>query len=159
MCQKIYLAAALINNPDVLILDDPAAGLVSDERLEFLNIVSDVSEGKIVVVASREVSDIEYLSGEVVLMEKGRLIRKAQISELTEEISSFVYEISVPEELIPELKKRYYITQMTKSGDGVRIRLLSENAPWKYDYSPVIPTLKDVYLYHFQMKEKGWKYA
>ena len=159
LCRKIYLAAAIINNPAMLILDDPAEGLVFDERRELLNAITAVSEDRIVVVASRNISDIEYLSDEVILMEKGCLIRKARISELTEEISSFIYEISVPEEMIPELKKRYCIAQMTYAGTGVKVRLLSENPPWKFDFSPVVPTLNDVYLYHFQMKEKGWNQA
>ena len=108
------------------------------------------------IIATHVVSDVEHISREVMLLGRGRLIRKAGTGELTEEISSFVHEITVPAEAIPEVEKQYCVSNILSDGTKARIRILAERVSGRYEASATIPTLEDVYLYHFQLREKGW---
>ena len=156
MRQRILLAAAVINDPALLILDEPTAGLDPRERIRIRNLVSSISGNKTVIIATHVVSDVEHISREVMLLGRGRLIRKAGTGELTEEISSFVHEITVPAEAIPEVEKQYCVSNILSDGTKARIRILAESVSGRYEASATIPTLEDVYLYHFQLREKGW---
>lgn len=156
MRQRILLAAAAINDPALLILDEPTAGLDPRERIRIRNLVSSISGNKTVIIATHVVSDVEHISREVMLLGRGRLIRKAGTGELTEEISSFVHEITVPAEAIPEVEKQYCVSNILSDGTKARIRILAESVSGRYEASATIPTLEDVYLYHFQLREKGW---
>lgn len=156
MRQRILLAAAVINDPALLILDEPTAGLDPRERIRIRNLVSSISGNKTVIIATHVVSDVEHISREVMLLGRGRLIRKAGTGELTEEISSFVHEITVPAEAIPEVEKQYCVSNILSDGTKAKIRILAESVSGRYEASATIPTLEDVYLYHFQLREKGW---
>ena len=156
MRQRILLAAAAINDPALLILDEPTAGLDPRERIRIRNLVSSISGNKTVIIATHVVSDVEHISRDVMLLGRGRLIRKAGTGELTEEISSFVHEITVPAEAIPEVEKQYCVSNILSDGTKARIRILAESVSGRYEASATIPTLEDVYLYHFQLREKGW---
>lgn len=156
MRQRILLAAAVINDPALLILDEPTAGLDPRERIRIRNLISSISGNKTVIIATHVVSDVEHISREVMLLGRGRLIRKAGTGELTEEISSFVHEITVPAEAIPEVEKQYCVSNILSDGTKARIRILAESVSGRYEASATIPTLEDVYLYHFQLREKGW---
>ena len=156
MRQRILLAAAVINDPALLILDEPTAGLDPRERIRIRNLISSISGNKTVIIATHVVSDVEHISREVMLLGRGRLIRKAGTGELTEEISSFVHEITVPAEAIPDVEKQYCVSNILSDGTKARIRILAERVSGRYEASATIPTLEDVYLYHFQLREKGW---
>ena len=154
--QRALLARAVVSQPDLLILDEPTAGLDPRERIRIRNLISSISGNKTVIIATHVVSDVEHISREVMLLGRGRLIRKAGTGELTEEISSFVHEITVPAEAIPEVEKQYCVSNILSDGTKARIRILAESVSGRYEASATIPTLEDVYLYHFQLREKGW---
>ena len=101
-------------------------------------------------------TDFRAKLGEGLPSKLKRLIRKAGTGELTEEISSFVHEITVPAEAIPEVEKQYCVSNILSDGTKARIRILAESVSGRYEASATIPTLEDVYLYHFQLREKGW---
>ena len=140
MRQRILLAAAVINDPALLILDEPTAGLDPRERIRIRNLVSSISGNKTVIIATHVVSDVEHISREVMLLGRGRLIRKAGTGELTEEISSFVHEITVPAEAIPEVEKQYCVSNILSDGTKARIRILAESVSGRYEASATIPT-------------------
>lgn len=155
MRQRLLLAAAIMNEPSFLILDEPTAGLDPRERIRIRNLISSISGDKTVMIATHVVSDVEHISREVLLLNYGRLIRKAAIEALTGEINSFVHEIRMPAEQIAEIEKRYCVSNILSNGAEARVRILSEHVSDRFDASPTIQTLEDVYLYHFQLQERG----
>ncbi|MCD8300564.1 MAG: ABC transporter ATP-binding protein [Clostridiales bacterium] len=154
MRQRILLAAAIINDPALLILDEPTAGLDPRERIRIRNLISSISGNKTVIIATHVVSDVEHISREVMLLGGGQLIRKASISDLTDEIAPYVHEIAVPAYRIDEIEAAYCVSNILSDGKQARIRILADEPDTSWPVSPAIPTLEDVYLFHFQFKEE-----
>lgn len=157
MKQRILLAAAVLGDPAILILDEPTAGLDPRERIRIRNLISTIAADKIVLIATHVVQDIECISKEVILMDHGKVIRKNTIAHLTEEVRPFVYAVHAPQEMIADMEKKYRVSSILSDGQMAQIRLLSEQRPEGLSCEVVMPGLEDVYLYHFgRTEEEGW---
>ena len=95
MKQRILIAQAMLNNPEILIMDEPTAGLDPSERIRIRNFLSTLSENKIIIIATHIVSDIEFIAKEIILLRNGEIANSGQPQKLLTEISDKVYEIEV----------------------------------------------------------------
>lgn len=154
MKQRILLAGAILNFPRLLILDEPTAGLDPRERIRIRNFISSIAADRIVMIATHVVSDVEYISKQVILMNKGSIIRKNTIGSLTEEIRPFVYELQTETAKIQEIEEKYQVSNILSDGYQAYMRVISQHEPQEYQYQSAMPTLEDVYLYHFSKDER-----
>ncbi len=146
MKQRVGIAQALLNDPQLLIVDEPTVGLDPEERVRFRNLLSDLSGDRIVVLSTHIVSDVEAAATEIAVMDRGRLLRRCTPEELLRGVEGKVWEWQVPSGRLAEVRQRYLVSGMTRRADGARLRIVQEQAPAP-DAAPVAPSLEDAYLY------------
>ena len=149
MRRRIGIAQAMINDPDILILDEPTAGLDPKERARFRNIISSLSREKIIILSTHIVSDIEHIADNIIIMKDGRLLDTGAPESITGRLAGAVWELEAGEDEIQNYEKSCTICSVRRMDSGrVRIRLVSGAKPAIAAVS-VQPELEDVYLYYF----------
>ncbi len=154
MKQRILVAQAIMNDPKVLILDEPTAGLDPKERIRIRNIISEIAMGRIVIFATHVVSDIEQIAKEVILLKKGRIIADETPDALCGMIKENVFEAELAEEEFERFNKTFLIRNIVKRDKTLFVRFLAEECPRGFCARAVRPDLEDVYLYHFANGEE-----
>lgn len=149
MKQRLLLAQALLNDPEILILDEPTAGLDPRQRILLRNLIARVSMNKIVFFATHVVSDLESISTEVLLLKKGKLLASGTVAELTRPIADRVGELEVQPEALAQLERTGSIVSMVNAGDCLQARLLYPEGVAVPAEQRRKPTLEDVYLDFF----------
>ena len=146
MKQRVGIAQALLNDPQLLIVDEPTAGLDPEERVRFRNLLSDLSGERIVILSTHIVSDVEATATRIVLINKGSLLREAAPEDLLKELDVKVWEWIVGSDDLTALKGKHIVSGTIRRSDGVQVRVVSEGKP-EPNAQNVSPNLEDAYLY------------
>lgn len=155
MKQRLGIAQALLNNPKILVLDEPTAGLDPKERVRLRNILSDWASDKIVLLSTHIVSDIEAIADEVFLMKKGTFILQGSIEELVSYAQGKVWELTVPEHELKKWELKYTVANLHHSNrEDVTLRIISNECP-SLEAVPCRATLEDLYLSFFPTEDGG----
>ena len=151
MKRRAGIAQAMLNNPKILILDEPTAGLDPNERIRFRNLISELSEDRLVLLSTHIVSDIEYIANEIWLMKDGEILHKGSIDELINSMTETVWECLVPKNRVSDFMEKYKISNTKSEINQVMLRIISHEKPVE-NAMRVEASLEDVFLYYFGEK-------
>jgi ABC-type multidrug transport system ATPase subunit len=146
MKQRVGIAQALLNDPQLLIVDEPTVGLDPEERVRFRNLLSDLSGERIVILSTHIVSDVEATATRIALVNKGRLLCESAPEDLLRELEGKVWEWTVASDDLPALKQNHIVSGTIRKSDGVQVRVVSVVPPAAQAHC-VSPNLEDAYLY------------
>ena len=149
MKQRLGIAQAVLNDPKILVLDEPTAGLDPKERIRFRNLISSFSKDKIVILSTHIVSDIEYIADTILMMKSGQIIINSPSEGVTKEIDKKVWRCRVPQNKVDIVSSKYRVVNLQHEGNNeVSLRIVSDTKPDENAIN-VDPTLEDLFLYHF----------
>jgi len=146
MKQRLGIAQALINDPDLVIVDEPTAGLDPEERVRFRNVLSDLGEGRLVILSTHIVSDVESIATEIAIMRDGALVAHATPEALMRGAEGSVWEVVLPSEQFDAVRRTMHISGAVRKSDGVHARIVSPVQPVPHA-TPAEPTLEDAFLF------------
>ena len=148
MKRRAGIAQAMLNDPKILILDEPTAGLDPSERIRFRNLISELSEDRIVLLSTHIVSDIEYIANDILLMKDGQLVISGTSEDIIDSMPESVWICRVAKNSIDACLKKYKVSNVKTIPGGAELRIISRNQPTE-NAIQVDATLEDVFLYYF----------
>jgi ABC-2 type transport system ATP-binding protein len=155
MKRRLGIAQALLNDPKILVVDEPTAGLDPEERLRFRNLLAEVSENKIVLLSTHIAGDIEAAAENVAILEQGRIIFSDSIEQLLLNAQGKIFSVQVPRTELNAAKKQVQIISLQQDGSTSHLRFIGNPDAAIMSHPLVIeerPTLEDAYLYLLSMK-------
>lgn len=148
MIRRLGIAQAILNEPEILILDEPTSGLDPKERIRFRNIISALSKGRIVILSTHIVSDVEFIADQVLLMKEGSIVGQGTSREVTDSVRGKVWEYLAEPEEANRMNGTFAVSNLRNESGRVYLRIVSDTCPCQ-GAAPADPGLEDVYLYYF----------
>ena len=149
MKQRVGIAQALLNDPQLLIVDEPTAGLDPEERVRFRSLLTELSGERIVILSTHIVSDVEATATSIAIISKGHLVTHDLPEKILQAVEGKVWTWLIASSELPTIKQHYLISSTARRSDGVHVRVVSEQPPNGHA-EPVPATLEDAYLYYVQ---------
>jgi len=147
MKQRIGIAQALLNDPKVLIFDEPTVGLDPEERMRFRQLIGDLAQDCIIILSSHIVSDIETIADEVAIMQHGKLITHGPQHNIIKQAEGNIFEILIANSSLSQFKQKYKVIDTARHTEGIRVRYISKPQNVASLSTPVTATLEDAYLF------------
>ena len=151
MKRRAGIAQAMLNNPKILVLDEPTAGLDPNERIRFRNLISELAEDRLVLLSTHIVSDVEYIANQILLMRNGQIVLAGEAQEFIDSMEEGVFSLYARKNDISRLMKKYKVSNLKTEHDGVELRIIAGKQP-SPDAVRVDANLEDVFLYYFGEK-------
>jgi ABC-2 type transport system ATP-binding protein len=145
MKQRIGIAQALLNDPQLLIADEPTAGLDPEERVRFRNLLSELAGDRIVILSTHIVSDVEAVATDIAIVANGTLVAHASPEDLLRLVQHKVWEWMIPSAELTATRQRFNVSSIARRSDGVQVRVISESQPHP-SATKAAPSLEDAYL-------------
>lgn len=152
MKRRAGIAQAMLNDPKILILDEPTAGLDPSERVRFRNLISELAQDRLVLLSTHIVSDIEYIANKILFMKNGKIVHEGTQEEILREAPARVWSLAVPRKETAQWQREYKISNMKTLPQGAELRILASECPSDNAVEETV-TLEDVFFYYFG--EKG----
>lgn len=154
MKRRVGIAQALLNNPKVLILDEPTAGLDPQERTRFRNLLSQIGRDTIVILSTHIISDIESVAKETIMIKDGKVLLKGTHREILNDMEGKVYRLDTNDEgLVSKIQNEYKVVSINRGIDNISIRFISETKPNYENIELVEPKFEDVYMFYFDLED------
>lgn len=154
MKRRLGIAQALLNDPQVLIVDEPTAGLDPEERVRFRNLLSEIAENRIVILSTHIVGDIEAACEDIAIINEGSVIYTGTVSDLIKQAKGRVFTISASKRELPKLKRQLSITSMHTQGEQLHIRFIANTPP--QGASLCDPNIEDAYMLYLHQNDPSF---
>ena len=156
MLRRVGIAQAMLNDPRILVLDEPTAGLDPNERIRFRNLISELSEDRLVLLSTHIVSDVEYIANEIILMKEGKFFYTGTSEKIISNMNMSVWHCTIPKGELNRYLKKYLVGNVRTVAGGIELRVLSKESP-STNAIQTEATLEDAFLLYFGEKA-GDKY-
>lgn len=154
MKRRVGIAQALLNNPKVLILDEPTAGLDPQERTRFRNLLSQIGRDTIVILSTHIISDIESVAKETIMIKDGKVLLQGTHREILNDMEGKVYSLDTNDEgLVSKIQNEYKVVSINRGIDNISIRFISETKPNYENIKAIEPKFEDVYMFYFDLED------
>lgn len=154
MKRRVGIAQALLNNPKVLILDEPTAGLDPQERTRFRNLLSNIGTETIVILSTHIISDIESVAKETIMIKDGKLLLKGTHREILEDMKGKVYIVTTNDESeVNEIQRNYKVVSINRGVEDTQLRIISDKVPSYENTKQTEPRFEDVYMFYFELED------
>jgi ABC-type multidrug transport system ATPase subunit len=153
MKRRVGIAQVLLNDPKIIILDEPTAGLDPQERTRFRNLLSEISKDKIIILSTHIISDIESIAKETIMIKEGEIIMKGSHREILSDMSGNVYRIRTRDEnQLTEIQQKYKVVNLQRGIDFTELRIVSDKVVTYANAEVIEPKFEDVYMFYFDLE-------
>ncbi|NFN19608.1 ABC transporter ATP-binding protein [Clostridium botulinum] len=153
MKRRVGIAQVLLNDPKIIVLDEPTAGLDPQERTRFRNLIAKISRDKVIILSTHIISDIESVAKETIMIKKGKLLMKGTHREILSDMNNKVYNISVNDESeINRIQNKYKVVSIQSDANSTILRVVSDTKPKEINVEPTSARFEDVYMFYFDLE-------